>query len=51
MSASNVCFATFVLTLVTGLALVWLPLAVLGISGVALVLSIGLARQGRGDEA
>jgi len=51
VSASNKAFAVFAVSLVVGLGLAWLPLGVLGLSAVALTLSLALARQGRGDEA
>lgn len=50
-SASNRAFAVFAVSLVAGLALAWPPLGLLGLSAVALLTSIALARQGRGDEA
>lgn len=45
--ASNLLFLVFVVCLVLGMALIWLPLAVLAVSVVALVLSVALARLNR----
>lgn len=43
-------FALGALAAIAGLGLVWPPLALLSFSGVALLVSVALARQGRGTE-
>lgn len=46
-SASNAAFGVFAVALVVGLGMIATPLAVLAVSGLALLLSFALARSDR----
>jgi len=50
LSPSNRAFVIFVLSFVAGWTLVWLPLGLLAGAGVALLVSVLLARPDRADE-